>query len=1029
MDIGGYSVKNRVVSWLLIIVLVGGGILGFDEMGKLEDPNFTIKEAKIITTYPGATAQQTQEEVTYHIEDAVQKLPQLKRIKMSISRPGYSDIQIQFKDEYTTEQFPNIYDELRRKIADVRHELPPGVGEPVIVDDFADVYGIYLAISGMGYTYRDLKDVAETLQRQLVLVPGVRKIVIGGAQQEVVYIEISRARLGELGLSAERISELLSSQNIVADAGSVRVGDEYIRISPTGEFNSVAVISGLLISSEDEGADKKAVYLGDIATITRAYEEQPSKMVYFNGLPSLTLGISMLPGQNVVNTGKAINEKFEELVDTIPIGIQGHIIYNQPEAVDQSVSGFIVNVGEAIVIVIVVLLLFMGLRTGLIIGAVLLITVAGTLWFMQLFNIELQRVSLGALVIALGMLVDNAIVIAEGMLIRIKAGMKAAKAASEVVSSNAMALLGGTVIGILAFSAIGLSQTSTGEFARSLFYVILISLSLSWITAVSTTPLLCALFLRPDKKTEESEEKDPYAGRVYMSYRSVLETAIRFRWVTVSAAFSLFLAALVGFGYVPQAFFPNSNTPMFFVDIWEVEGTDIRKTRDDTLKVAEFVRNQAGVTQTTSLIGGGDARFSLVYEPKENSPAYAQIIVQTETRDQIPDVWAATQKFMFEEMPQLDPIIKPLRIGPGRDGKIEARFHGTDPVLLRNLAGEAMRIMRADEDSKDVRTDWRQPQKLIKPIFNEQVARQLGINRQDLSVALAQAFEGSQVGIYRDGTRLLPIVVRPPEAERKDVSHIRDVEVWSPILQRSVPVQQVVNRFDTVWEETVIRGRNRMQTIIASANPKGELATPLFNRIKGDVEAIELPPGYSFSWGGEYEDSAEAQAGIYGALPAGFALMIVTSILLFGSVRQPLIIWLTVPLAIIGITAGLLAMNGSFDFMSLLGALSLIGLLIKNAIVLIEEIDQQAETKDLYLAIVDSCVSRMRPVAMAAATTVLGLIPLLQDAFFVNMAMTIMGGLSFATVLTLIVVPVLYAILFNVKNPGQEKPHLAGASI
>ena len=1031
MNIGELSVRHKVISWLLVILLVGGGIAGFDAMGKLEDPNFTIKEAKIITEYPGATAQQTQDEVTYHIEEAIQRMPQLKRIKMSISRPGYSDIQIEFKDEYTTTDFPDIYDELRRKIADMKHKLPPGAQEPTIVDEFADVYGLYFAVTGVGYTYRDLKDVADNLQRELVLVPGVRKIVIGGAQDEVVYVEISRARLGQLGITPERVLEVLASQNLVADGGKVRVGDEFVRISPTGEFQSVAEIGNLLISSDARGEDKRFVYLSDIATIRRAYRDEPGKMVFVNGQPALTVGISMLPGENVVNVGKRLRKRFDELRETLPVGMEVHEIYDQPTAVDKSVNGFIINVSEALVIVIVVLLFFMGLRTGLIIGAVLLITVAGTLWIMQMFGIQLQRVSLGALVIALGMLVDNAIVVAEGMLVRIRGGMPASKAARDVVGSTMMALLGGTAIGILAFSAIGLSQNNTGEFARSLFYVILISLSLSWITAISTTPLLCALFLKADPQTAE-KKADPYGGILFQLYRGLLETALRYRWVTVAGVFGLFVTAVIGFGNVKEAFFPNANTPMFFVDIWSIEGTDIRKTRDDTLKVSEFLRKQPGVVQTTSVIGGGDARFSLVYEPKEDSPAYAQVIVRTETREQIPSVWSSVENFMTLEMPQIDPIIKPLRIGPGRDGKIEARFHGPDAVVLRRLADKAMAVFRDDPETKEIRHDWRQPQKLIRPIFNEQLARQLGITRQDLAHALKRAFEGEQVGLYRDGIRLLPILVRPPIVERKDVTNIQDVPLWSPTLRRSIPIQQIVLRFDTVWEETVIRGRNRKQTIIASANPTGDLTSEVFARVKPKIEAIELPPGFSLSWGGEYEDSFEAQSALFSALPVGFLFMIVVSILLFGKIRQPLIIWLTVPLALIGVTAGMLIFDGKFDFMSLLGLLSLIGLLIKNAIVLIEEIDQQiAGGKLPYDAIVESSVSRMRPVTMAAATTVLGMIPLLQDVFFINMAITIMGGLTFATVLTLIVVPVLYAVFFRVPSPplqAKSRPALTDGS-
>lgn len=1024
MNIGEFSVKNKVISWLLVIIMVGGGISGFDAMGKLEDPAFTIKKAKVITHYPGATAEQVQDEVTFHVEDAIQKLPQLKRIKMSISRPGMSDIEIEFKDKYTTADFPDIYDELRRKISDMRSKLPPGAQDPVIVDDFADVYGLYVALTGEGYTYRDLKDFADQLKKQLVLVPGVRKVEIAGVQNEVVYVEISRARLGELGIPLERIQSILESQNLVADAGRVRVANEYIRINPTGEFTSVESIGDVLINSDE----RRLVYLRDVAEITRAYRDEPEKLAYVNGRPALTLGISMLAGENVVAVGDRLNQRLEELDAIAPVGMDIIAIYNQPAEVDKSVSGFMVNVLEALAIVIIVLLIFMGLRTGLIIGAVLLITVAGTLWIMQIFGIELQRVSLGALVIALGMLVDNAIVVAEGMLVRIRSGMPAAKAAGEVIGKTNSALLGGTAIGILAFSAIGLAQSDTGEFARSLFYVILISLSLSYLTAVSTTPLLCALLLKPDPNAANEDPSAAYSGGMFTLYRNVLKGAIQLRWITTGVVVGLFALAVWGFGSVKEAFFPNANTPIFFVDVWSVEGADIRKTRDDTLKIADFLRRQEGVVQTSSFIGGGHLRFSLVYEPKEDSRSYGQVIVQTETRDQIQPVWDAVEEYITREMPQVDPIIKSLRIGPGRDGKIEARFHGPDPAVLRELSEKAQAIIRSDHDSKEIRDDWRQPEKVLVPVFNEQVGRQLGITRQDLAEATKYAFEGSHVGLYRDGIRLLPIVARLPADERADVSDIEDIRVWSPVLKRTVPIGQVITGFEVVYANTVIRARNRIPTIIASANPRGELASPLFTRVKPQIEALELPPGYSVSWGGEFEDSVEAQTGLFKALPVGFLFMIITSILLFGKVRQPLIIWLTVPLALIGITAGLLIMDGAFDFMALLGALSLIGLLIKNAIVLIEEIDQQiADGKPPLTGILDAAVSRMRPVTMAAATTILGMIPLLQDVFFVNMSLTIMFGLGFATVLTLIIVPVLYAILFRVPTTTEPAETQAAA--
>ena len=1015
MNIGDYSVKNRVISWLLVVIMVGGGLIAFERMGKLEDPAFTIKSAKIITLYPGATAREVQEELTYHLEDAIQKMPQVKRIKMSVSRPGLSDILVDFKDEYKSADLPNIFDELRRKIADVRPSLPPGAQAPIVLDDFGDVYGIYLMLTGEGYSWRDLYDTADAIKKQLVLVNGVRKVVIDGEQREVVYLDIPRSTVAEMGLDLSQIAAVLGSQNVVVDAGNVRVGDDYVRFNPTGDFQSVQEIGDVLISS----SDRKLIRLKDFATITRAYEEVPGKMYYLNGQPGLSIGISMASGQNVVEVGRQVDKMLESLLPVVPIGMELETVYNQPEEVEKSVGGFIVSVGQAVAIVLLVLLAFMGLRTGIVIGAVLLITVAGTLFLMNVFSIELQRISLGALVIALGMLVDNAIVVAEGMQVRMESGMKATQAAAEAVGKTIWALLGGTVIGILAFSAIGLSPDNTGEFASSLFYVILISLSLSWITAISTTPLLCALLLKPGT-SDTPGDKDPYAGKLFQAYRGILATAIKHRWVTLGAVVGMFVLAVVGFGHIKSGFFPDSSTPIFFVDVWEPEGTDIRKTRDDTLLVSKFIRELPGVVQTSSVIGGPHQRFTLVYDAKEPTRVYAQIIVRTEKRDQIPAAMAATREYLRRELPWTDPIIKPMRIGPGRDAKIEARFSGPDEKVLRELAEQAQAIMLEDPNSTDVRNDWRSPVKVSTPVFNEQVARQLGVDRQELGDALKVAFDGYDVGRYRDGNRLLPIRLRAPEEERADIDQVRDIQVWSPVLRRTVPVSQVVSGYETRWENSVIRGRNRIQTIIASCNPVDGMAGPLLLSLWPQIEAIELPPGYKLEWGGEYEDSQNAQAGLGASLPVGFLLMILTSIFLFGKLRQPLIIWLTVPLAIVGITVGLLGTGGAFDFMSLLGALSLIGLLIKNAIVLIEEIDQQIDSgKEPYEALLDACVSRMRPVVLAAATTILGLIPLLSDVFFVNMSVTIMAGLGFASVLTLIVVPTLYAVFFRIRKPVE----------
>jgi multidrug efflux pump subunit AcrB len=1011
MNIAEYSVTNKVTTWLLIILFLAGGITALQDISRLEDPEFTIKDAKVYTFYPGATPQEVEREVTYHIENAVQQLQQLKRVE-SISQKGFSEVTVKIKNKYKKPDFPNIWDELRRKINDVQSALPPGAKTSVVFDDFGDVYGLFYALTGEGYSYRELKDYADLLKEQLLLVPGVRKITIDGAQNEVVYLDISRTKMARLGISNLDFRRVLRSQNLVSDSGSVRVGDEYIRINPTGQLTSAREIGELLISTKDDNL----VRIKDFATVRRAYEEVPAKYNYFNGKPALTIGISMLPGENVVAVGKRLDRRLAELQTVTPVGMELTPIYDQPTIVDESVTGFINNVIAALVIVVVVLLFFMGLRTGLIIGAILLITVSGTVWFMNFYGIDLQRISLGALIIALGMLVDNAIVVAEGMLVRLQRGDNGVTAAREVVGATMWPLLGGTIVGILAFAAIGLSDDSTGEFANSLFWVIFISLLLSWLTAVTMTPLLCIQFIKA--QANDGNAADPYSGKVFAVYRGILAKAIDHRWLSIGTVIVLFAASLFGFGYVKQSFFPDSNTPMFFFDMWNVEGTDIRKTRDDTIKIENFLHTLEGVESTASFIGGGATRFTLVYSPESPSSAYSQIIVTARSLQEIPRIQDELMAYVTSQFPDSEPKIKPLRIGPGRDAKIEARISGPDPVVLRELSEKVETIFAEDGGAINIRNDWRQPVKVIRPVFNEKTARQLGITRADVSSAMLTAFEGQSIGIFKDGIRLLPIVLLPPAIEREDISSIRDIVVFSPILGDTVPVGQVVSDFHLEWADAKIRKRNRILTITPSCDPAQGLATALLNRLKPRVEALELPPGYAIEWGGEYEDSRDANAAINKSLPAGFLAMIIVVILLFGKIRQPLIIWLTVPLAIIGITAGLLSMNVAFGFMGLLGALSLTGLLIKNAIVLIEEIDVQIESgKNRYQAILDSAVSRMRPVMMAASTTILGMAPLLSDVFFLDMAVVIMFGLGFASVLTLIIVPVLYATFFKISKP------------
>ncbi len=1009
MNIAEFSIRRRVATLALTFALTMGGVLAYTSMGRLEDPEFTIKDAQVITAYPGATAMEVAYEVTDALESAIQQLGQLKRVT-SVSRPGMSIITVTIKDKYGKNDLPQVWDELRRKVGDAAASLPPGASTPVVYDDFGDVYGIFFAVTADGYSYSELKNYVDFLRRELLLVPDVAKVTIWGAQPEVVYVEVSRSRVRALGVSVTKVMSALAQRNLVADSGNVTVGSEYIRISPSGGIASVEDLGNLFITDTASG---KLVYLRDIATVYRGYPDPPKKMMRQNGNPALGVGVSLASGGNIVDLGEKISARLAKLESETPVGISIEPVYYQPDYVTRAVDGFALNLVEAIVIVIAVLMITMGLRSGMIIGVVLLITVCGSFLFIKMMDIPLQRVSLGALIIALGMLVDNAIVVTEGMLVRIQKGEQRIKAATEVVRQNMWPLLGATVIAIMAFAAIGLSEDNTGEYCGSLFWVLLISLLLSWVTAITVTPLLCDMLL----KAGSNRDRDPYGGPVFMAYRGLLTLCLRHRVATVLVMVVLLGASLWGFQFVNQSFFPASTQPQFFIDYWKPEGSGIQETSEDMRKLEALLDADPRVEFTSSFVGGGAPRFMLVYSPEKDYANYGQIIVTVKDYREIPAMMEEYRAIAMETAPEVFFKFKKVRLGPGRDDPIEVRFSGPDPAELRKLSAHAQEIMRENPDAQGVRDNWRQAAKVLRPVISQAAAQRAGLDRTDIAAALDMAFSGSTVGVYREGDTLLPIIMRSPAEERGEVSRIADVQVWSPVLQRMIPLSQVVSGFHTETEANVLQARNRAFTITTSCEPARGLASALRTQLRAKLEAIPLPPGYLMEWGGEYEDSHDAQAGLAASIPGTLAIMVLITVVLFNALRQPLIIWLTVPLAAIGVTAGLLSTGQPFGFMALLGFLSLSGMLIKNAIVLLDEIRVQTEEgRPAFLAVLEASVSRMRPVMMAAGTTVLGMLPLLSDAFFVAMAVTIMAGLTFATILTLVVVPVLYAILFRVRE-------------
>lgn len=885
MNIAEYSIKNKVISWLFIVILAIGGVTSFLELGRLEDPAFTIKDAMIVATYPGATSKEVEEELTYPLEKEIRKLPYIDRIT-STSSNGMSQIMVSMKMDYGPDELPQIWDEMRRKINDLQPTLPQGVQSLQIIDDFGDVYGVMLMLTGDDYDYVELKRYADHLRREIELVDGVGKVDIAGDQQEMLFVEISLDRLASLNLDMNVVSGLLNQQNNVVSAGEVMVNGESLVIRPSGTLNTVQALENLIIHGRDTG---NLIRLKDVATITRGIQEKPGNMILFNGKKAINIGISFASGVNVVEVGERLNAELSSLESIKPAGLDMSYFYNQAQEVDDSVKAFVISLAEAVAIVIIVLLFTMGLRSGVIIGVVLLLTVFGTFILMNYNNIELHRISLGALIIALGMLVDNAIVVVEGILVGLKKGRTKVQAAVDIVKQTQWPLLGATVIAITAFAPIGLSQDATGEFMGSLFWVLCFSLFLSWVTAITLTPFLADLLLKEEEKDKNGEDEDPYKGWLFVVFGALLKFSLRFRWMTVAAMVALLVGAVIAFGNVKQQFFPPSNTPMFYVDMWMPEGTDIRQTIKQAEKVESYIRQQDDIDFVSVSIGQGLQRFALTYQPEKSYEAYAQFQVRTTDRDNMFKLLHKLDDNLAKTFDEPTFQFKLMEFGPSPASKIEARITGPDPKVLRELAVQVEDILHTDPGARNIRHDWRERTKELVPVFNESKARRLGISKEDLSSTLQMAFGGSTFGVLRDGTHTLPIMMRLPEAERVDFESLQNVKIWSPSLQTYIPVDQIIDGVELDWSEPLIQRRDRKRTLTVLADHdvlSDDTAASLFARVQPKVMALHIPEGYEITWGGEYESSKDAQEGLFGSLPMGYLLMFIITILLFNSIKN-----------------------------------------------------------------------------------------------------------------------------------------------
>ncbi len=756
------------------------------------------------------------------------------------------------------------------------------------------------------------------------------------------------------------------------------------------------------------------IFLKDIAIMKESYAEPYSEILKYDGHNSVAIGISTAKGGNVVKLGELIDAKLKDLENKKPLGIKTAVISHQGNDVSLAINSFMINLIEAVVIVILVLLLFMGLRSGLIIGFVLLVTITTTFIFMPMFDILLERVSLGALIIALGMLVDNAIVVVDGILVRINRGINAKEAASQVVKQTALPLLAATIVAILAFGAIGLSDDSTGEFTQSLFYVVLISLGLSWITAMTLTPLLAIQFLKPEKIKEENNEE--YTSLLYKSYGAVLKFAINNRYLVVFVAIIVFITSIMSFKYVKQSFFPNSSRPQIIVDYYLPQASAIETTSSYMDELNKEIPKIKGINHISTFIGSGTLRFLLTYTPEKPNSAFAQMLIDVEDYKESDRIIKEVETLAKNIYPDINVYGKKFILGPAEGGQVQAKIFGKDLDKIREYEKQVYKIIDESPYSKAIRSDWRNRVKVLKPIISYEKANLNGISKDAIAQAILDTFQGRTIGVYRDGKDLLPIIIRAEQSQREDIKNISNIQIFSPLANKMIPLKQIISSYETVYEDDIIYEYNRKRAITIHADPiEGKLANDLLLDIKQKVESLNFDDGYFLEWHGEYKSSQDAQKPIIASLPLFIIVMALIIIALFKSLRKTLIIWLTVPFSLIGVVIGLLIMDLPFGFVSLLGFLSLSGMLIKNAIVLIDEITLENEVNKIPLnkAIHASGINRLRAVSMAALTTALGMIPLVFDPFFASMAVVIIFGLMVATFLTMILVPVFYAIFFK----------------
>lgn len=1040
MDFGKWAFDNKRLVYFLVTVLLLGGAYSCYEMSKFEDPEVKVKLAMVVTTYPGASAHQVEMEVTDVLEKKIRGMGDVDNVE-SYSYNDLSIIQVELLSTIGNADVEQCWDRLRRKVYDAQSVLPKGTSTSVTREDFSSVYGMFYSLTGDGLDEQELADYAELVKREVSNVPGVDRVEIYGKQQHCINIRLLQNKMSSLGVMPAEVVSTLSGQNKTSYAGYYDNGDERIRISVDDRFRNVEDIRRMVI----QGHESDQLRLSDIAEVEKDLEQPVRNAMTYDGHTALGILVAASQSSDIVKVGKAVDARIRQLGETrMPTGVECNKVFYQPERVTESLGVFVLNLIESVLIVVVILMFFMGIRSGMVIGFSLIVIVFGSFLVLAYFDGTMQRVSLATFILAMGMLVDNAIVIVDGILVDLKTGQPRAEAMTGVGRRTAMPLLGATLIAILSFLPIFLSPDTAGIYVRDLFIVMAVSLLLSWVLALTHVPLMADWLFSGKKPVRDDAGTEMYGGRIYRMMRSALSACLRHRWSVVACAMVLVAASVVGFPYMRQGFFPDMVYDQCYIEYKLPEGTNSTRVRRDLESIRQYLMERGDIRHVTASVGGTPGRYNLVRTIALPSLSYGELIVDFDSPESLDAGIEDVQQYLSGHYPDAYVKVKKYNL-MFKKYPIELQFQGPDPAVLHALADSARRIMEESGKVRLITTDWEPKVPVLKVDYDQAAARTVGLSRSDLSLSLMTAGGGLPVGNFYEGINPNNIYIDCVDEDGGNIENLMDMQVFSTLpslrgllsednlvrlrsgnlsredlvrdVTSTIPMRQVSRGIRVEWEDPVVPRYNgqRMQRVQCSPCPGIETERARAS-IASKIEQIPLPAGYSMTWQGEKAASDRSMKYLFQNFPLAVILMIAILIILFKDYRKPAIIFCCIPMVFVGVVLTLLLTGKTFTFVAVVGALGLIGMVVKNGIVLMDEVGLQlAQGVEPVKALVESSVSRLRPVMMASLTTVLGMIPLLNDAMFGSMAVTIMGGLLFGTFITLVFIPVLYSLFFKIR--------------